>query len=293
MLRLAVEVLLGSGLTVALGERTKLGIFLSGRDKDIGDDFGGKDRPKLKFNFTISFEWTDMFEAYAGDDDPYAISFGVKQITRPNPNIMYEDINYYNFMTKVATRMDFGVTTVTLYDDRNNKAHNIFKNYIEAVSPLANNERSAAQILHQAGQSTSASIGALTPAAVNGPIKSIRVTHFLDHTGNRVLYDYLNPKIQNVALDELDMTQSDVNTITFTFIYDTYKVTNEARTNDYDGTIGEQQNLSTQEQAARNQIIENDRLFGSEAEARRRQIASSDINKYRAPDGKIKTGSIG
>jgi hypothetical protein len=282
---------------MALDERTKLGIFLSGKDRDIGDDFGGVDRPKLKFNFTISFEYTDMFTAYAGDDDPYSISFGVKQITRPNPNVIYEDINYYNFMTKVATKMDFGVTTVTLYDDINNKAHNIFKNYIEAISPLANNERISAPLLHQTGQSTSASIGPLTSSAVNGPIKSIRVTHLLDQSGRKVIYDYLNPKIQNVALDELDMTQSDVNTISFTFIYDTYKVTNEGASRDYEGDVGASEALQTSERWEREANRRNQEARRRAANARPLINYSStitdprdDLNRYRAPDGTIKRG---
>jgi hypothetical protein len=275
---------------VALGERTKLGIFLSGSDRDIADDFGGKDAPKLKFNFTISFDYTDMFTAYAGDDDPYSISFGVKQITRPNPNIIYEDVNYYNFMTKVATKMDFGVTTVTLYDDRNNKAHNIFKNYIESVSPLANNERGAAQLLHRAGQSTSASIGPLTSDATNGPIKSIRVTHFVDQYGSKVIYDYLNPKIQNVALDELDMTQSDVNTISFTFLYDSYKVTNESVAGgDYDGDEGLPPSRTSDVGSDPSEDLERiRRQTAIQGGILQNPRTDSGLGLYRAPDGSIK-----
>lgn len=204
---------------------SRFGVALYGEDRQIPDDFAGIESPKLKFNFTISFDYTNMLlGSPVGNEDPYKMDFGIKQLTRPNPNIIYEDVNYYNFMTKVAVRVDFGVMTVTFYDDKTNKAHDIFKNYMEAISPITNVSRSSAPLLHRNGQSTSSSLGPMQGGAENGPIKNIRVTHITNHLNKTVVYDFLNPKIQNVILDELDMTQSDVNTITFTFLYDTFNI---------------------------------------------------------------------
>jgi hypothetical protein len=168
-----------------------------------------------------------MFSAYGGDDDPYEITFAIKQITRPAPNVIYEDVNFYNFMTKVATRVDFGVVTVTLFDDRTNKAHDLFQKYMESISPVTNITKESAPVLQNYGQSTTALLGPMGDNGEHGPIHNIRVNHLIDHNGSKVIYDFLNPKIQNVVLDELDMTQSDVNTVTFTFIYDSYNVTTE------------------------------------------------------------------
>lgn len=210
---------------------SRFGVALYGEDRQIPDDFAGVDAPKLKFNFTISFDYTDMLKGTTeGSDDPYQIDFGVKQITRPSPNVIYEDLNFYNFISKVATKVEFGVVTVTLYDDRSNKAHDIFQKYMEAISPITNVNRANAPLMDLYGQSTTGSIGPLDDNARHGPIKSIRVTHITSHLGSKVVYDFINPKIQNVVLDELDMTQSDVNTLTFTFIYDSYNVTREAGT---------------------------------------------------------------
>lgn len=208
------------------------GVSLYGSQREIVDDFAGADAPKLKFNFTISLEYNTelagrLNPASFGSDDPYSIAFGIKQTTRPSPNIIYEDVNFYNFMTKIATKVDFGVMTVTLYDDRNNRAHDIFKNYMEIVSPATERDRSQAPILDRFGQSTSSLLGPLQNGERHGPIKNIRITHFTNSLGRKVIYDFLNPKIQNVTPDELDMTQSDVSTITFTFVYDTYNVTTE------------------------------------------------------------------
>lgn len=199
------------------------GDYIGGADQHIADDFAGLDSPKLKFNFTMSLEYVGM-NAEQGNDAPYEITFGIKQITRPAPNVIYEDVNYYNFMTKVATKVDFGVVTVTVYDDRNNRAHGIFKNYMEAISPITKRTRDQATLLDKYGQSDASLLGPLPSGARHGVIKNLRVNHIIDWTGKTVIYDFLNPKIQNVTLDELDMTASDVNTITFTFLYDTYHV---------------------------------------------------------------------
>jgi hypothetical protein len=207
---------------------SKFGVALYGPAREIKDDFAGVDAPKLKFNFTLTLEYSNVLQGTTkGNEDPLKIDFGIKQITRPVPNIIYEDVNYYNFMTKVAVRVDFGIITVTLYDDRQNRAHDIFKNYMEAISPITKNNKSQAPLLYRAGLSTASTIGPLDEDARSGVIKNIRVTHFINNSGKKVIYDYLNPKIQSVILDELDMATSEVNTISFTFIYDTFNIIHE------------------------------------------------------------------
>lgn len=204
------------------------GTALYGPQRGIADDFAGVEAPKLKFNFTMSLNINlDVFNPEIdswGNDDRKEIKFGIKQISRPNPTINYEDVNYYNYMTKVATKMDFGSINIILYDDRMNRAHKIFKEYLRAVSPITNLNREQSKNLINLGMSTSSGIGKLPDTGKNGPINSIRVTHFIT-MNDTVIYDYLNPKIQNVVLDELDMSTSDVNTINFTFIYDSFNIT--------------------------------------------------------------------
>lgn len=207
---------------------------LYGKDKLIPDDFGGLDKPKLKFNYTMRITYgTALFtKAPIGALDATTLDFGVRQFTRPNINVVYEDVNYYNFMTKVATKVDFGVITVTLYDDNKNRAHSLFQNYMEYISPLTHYQMDGS-LLDRKGMEFSddgyaATLGKLDQADKNGPILKIE----LRHHHNTVLkpgedytdYIFRNPKIQNVVLDEVDATQSDVNTISFTFLYDSYNI---------------------------------------------------------------------
>jgi hypothetical protein len=206
--------------------RSSLGIALSGAGKHISDDFGGKDQPKLKFNFGVRFVYSDMITGLdGGQDDMGSNVFPIKQITRPAPNILYEDVNYYNYMTKVATKIDFAIVTIQMYDDVNNKIHKIFTKYLESISPIASKtHESQYHLLHNQGRGDASNMGPHTDQGINSPINMIRVIQFLPEC-RKVYYDYVNPKIQTVALDELDMSQSDVNTITFNFMYDSVHVT--------------------------------------------------------------------
>jgi hypothetical protein len=208
------------------GPSLALGTNLSGSGRHIKDDFGGADQPKLKFMFGVRFVYSDMMtDLEAGVDNMGENIFPIKQITRPAPNIIYEDVNYYNYMTKVATKVDFAIVTVTMYDDIHNTVHRIFSKYLESISPIAaTTHEGSYDLLQNQGRGDAANMGPHTDEGRNGPISMIRVIQFLPSC-RKVYYDYVNPKIQTVALDELDMTQSDVNTITFNFMYDSVHIT--------------------------------------------------------------------
>lgn len=190
----------------------------------VPDRMSTFNHPKLKFNFTVQFFFRQNAPREQGSDDVADMSLAAKQATRPNPSVILQDANFYNFRTKIRTRVDYGTCTVTLYDDATNDAHNIFKSYLNAISPISNDAvGGAVDNLDTLGQSTASSTGPLT-ANRHGVIRKIRVTHHYrsgpSSKERKIHYDYLNPKVVNFVLDELDMSQSDVNTITMTFSYD-------------------------------------------------------------------------
>lgn len=188
---------------------------------DTADDFGGSAAPKQKFAFTVEFRFRSGL-GVQGSDNMRTMDFGVKTSTRPSPIITYQDVNYNNFRTKVATRVDYGSITMTFYDDVLNKAHDIFEHYIKTVSPIANLPRSQADLLDTLGQGGgSASIGPLETNR-HGILQNIRVTH---HAGDeKIHYDFLNPKITTMTLDDLDMTTSDASSLTFNFNFDGFNI---------------------------------------------------------------------
>lgn len=183
--------------------------------KAIQDGFANNETPKYKFNFFAKFNFRTTEPVHPGGLSIEDNLFAIKQIGRPSPIIQYSDINYYGFRTKVATRTDFGVFNLTFYDDGPGRAHNILETYMATISPLtlvpnANNVISAQTIGH------------LPDAKELGPIENITLIH--RHRGKDTKYIFHNPKITNFLLDELDMTQSEVTSVSMAFIYDTFYI---------------------------------------------------------------------
>lgn len=192
----------------------------SGAAKRIPDDFANSEIPKFKFNFLLQFKFRSNAPAVQGSMDVRSNEFAVRQMGRPTPVIQYQDVNYYGFRTKVATRVDFSTFNVTFYDDAPGRAHNIFETYMESVSSLvniqnANNVESGQTIIE------------LPDSDFLGPIEHIDLKHF--HMQKNTIYRFHNPKITNFMLDELDMTQSEVAAVTMSFVYDAFHILESPR----------------------------------------------------------------
>lgn len=256
----------------------------------VAGDPGGANAPKLKFNYTVEFSFNQAIttllqasNASTGADPRLGsqymdkMAFQVKTASRPSPSVVFQDVNFYNYRTKVAVKVDYGMCTITFYDDVQNWAHDIYRLYLQTISPIANVQSTiwgsnfdGVGVNPQNGDPSVSSLGALPVGEENGLISSITVVHQLPLnydpaiTGvtataksqpgllssllttlnpfqvpnvntsvggidfdssliqaNTVQYVYMNPKIINFNLDDLDMTQSDVSTVSLTFTYDT------------------------------------------------------------------------
>lgn len=193
----------------------------------IETDFSMVDSPKTKFLFSAEFGIRVPELADAGSSDLATIRYALKSATRPAPTIQYEVLDYYNYRTSVATKVDYGTVNLVMYDDNLGLAHDLVINYLKAISPAANTPDTQADILDS---SNAATLGALENKY--GVIKYIRVYHYFYKSGirTRTVYSYLNPKIQTVQFDDLDMAASDASTITITFVYDHVNVFEEPAT---------------------------------------------------------------
>jgi hypothetical protein len=231
--------------------------------KTVADDFAGADAPKYKFNYTVSLTYRNTLQdaitnvggnvsSSSGSDLMEAVEFALKTASRPNPTVNYQDINFYNYRTKVGTKVDYGTMTIVFYDDNKNRAHNIYEAYLKSLSPIANVVDqyigfAGQAIAPQTGLGDMSSIGALANGDEAGLISSIVLTHHLpiDYSQYRnsannntesaftqvsqlkapiVQYQYMNPKIVNMTLDDLDMSANDVTTVTLTFSYDSVAI---------------------------------------------------------------------
>jgi hypothetical protein len=186
-----------------------------GPGKDIPDNFLAGEAPKLKFNWTIQFN-----DAETGIDGSTTSMqsnfFAAKTADRPKPTIEYQEINSYNFRTRVAVRTDYGSCTAVFYDDASNHGHSLLTKYLKHVSPIANASGPDGLDTYQ----QNSSIGPLSRNL--GAWKSIVITHYYlkNNSPKQTTYTYLNPKISTFDYGALDMTQSDSAEITVTFYYD-------------------------------------------------------------------------
>jgi hypothetical protein len=186
--------------------------------------FASFSHPKLKFNFTMDIAWRDDvsdLDVAQGSDKMDTLDIPVKTATRPSPTINYTEVNLYNYRTKVATNVDYGTVSVTMYDDADNKAHGMYQRYLNLISPVST---ATAQALLDDPQSVP--FGKMSSITTtnnrNGLLRKIRIHHFYVNTGVllRTTYTYINPKVVNFELDELSMSESETNTVTLTFNYD-------------------------------------------------------------------------
>lgn len=212
---------------------------------NIGTEFAGYDAPKLKFLFTVSFEFGDDLRQMvdAGDTDMGKIKYACKNATRPNITTSYTEVNSYNYRRKVATRTDVGTVTLTFYDDNKNIAHTLLQQYLQGISPVAG--KSAESYYTDANIQEWASLGPLPDNQADGLIRSMRVTHHYSEDYSNTYnshammhYDYINPKIQSFAWDDLDMSASEASTISITFVYDSVNIIEDSPSiNEVTGTV--------------------------------------------------------
>ena len=185
---------------------------------------------ELLFNLKDKFDIDESIRDYLdlGSREMGEIKYACKMATRPNVQVNYADVNMYNYRFKVATKVDYGSVTLSLYDDNKNLAHNLFLYYLNAISPVSNKPPEQYDLRGDPIQEW-ASLGPLPESAKFGLIKRMTVTHHYSNTyaddgessHKSINYHYMNPKIQQFNLDELDMgVGSEASMITLTFVYD-------------------------------------------------------------------------
>jgi hypothetical protein len=198
--------------------------------------------PKYKFLFVVQFVPNSGYGPLGGQDfGPLDMAFTVKKSSRPNIKYHMEDVNYYNFRTKVVTKSEFEEMNMSFYDDTLNIAGQFYHSYMRAMSPITGiqGEQAHSDILEQSGMDFVGKtlvqgeiinqIAASTYAASTGTLvddrkqifSEIRLYHLFDN-GNRMnVWRFFNPRISALNLDELDMSVgNEGGELSLTFNYD-------------------------------------------------------------------------
>lgn len=156
------------------------------------------------------------------------VAFVIKTSTRPEFTVEYEDVNMYNFHTKVPKRVEYPPISMTFYDDNKNAAHSFYTGYMRAMSPIANIQQIAPQsgeyeisgMNYAAAPSAAtfdntsagtsghaASLGALL-GNVNSIISEVRLYHIFDYGNAMNVYNFYNPRIQSFKPSDLSQLET-------------------------------------------------------------------------------------
>lgn len=193
--------------------------------------------PKYKFLFivqiTLSDDYQNGLEKTANN-----LAFVVKTSTRPNVNIEHEEVNMYNFWTRIPKRAIYEPVTMRFYDDNKGLAHLFYTSYLESISPIArlggnnSSEPMSAEWLaiNSMGFNEVDSKFAASLTALEGNntsiIKEIKLFHVYDYGKFMNVYHFYNPKLLTMNLDDLDAAESGSgNEIEFQFAYDAMHIT--------------------------------------------------------------------
>lgn len=212
-------------------------------------------RPKMKFLFKVEFVFTPEaqaeFRGTLGSTSSNDFTFMVKAVDRPKIDFEYDDdVNMYNFRTKVLKKIRHRELTITFMDDIGNRVLDFFRVLMMIHSPITRRqlEREALDLPQKLAPPdvNSVSMGngmaftevsdrSLNDIAIRGTVHSqvgniiqtIRVKQIyvnpsshLSSAVEEVIFDFLNARLVSFDLDDLNHETSDVNLMTMQFDYD-------------------------------------------------------------------------
>ncbi len=197
--------------------------------------------PKFNFLFVMDVQFSAPYADQWGEIGN-AMAFVVKRSTRPSVEFEYEDVNMYNFWTKVPKKTIYPPVTMSFYDDNKNAAHLFYTAYMRAMSPIANikadglsqtgaYEQNSMNYALGSSNATfkesakklpgwASSLGPLQDNA-NSVIERIRLYHVFDYGRLMNIYNFYNPRIMTFTPSDLNMAETgDGAEFEFQFAYD-------------------------------------------------------------------------
>ena len=105
--------------------------------------------PRYKFLYFIDIkfapayqQWNATFDPNScfGTDDNFAndIALITKQCSRPRVDVEYQEVNMYNYWTRIPKRISFPSMSMKFIDDGTNSALKFYTAYMRAMSPITN-----------------------------------------------------------------------------------------------------------------------------------------------------------
>lgn len=189
--------------------------------------------PKFEFMFGLEFtpvqEYKEFFDSRI-QGNWIVLPNLVKQFQRPSFDVEFEEVNMYNFKTRILKKVNYKPIQFTFIDDTKNNAMSFFTAYINALSPLSNVPAESFAAANS-GQDTgmdfddvtgfthfyTASLGSLLNKSI---LKEIKLLHIFDFGKRLNTYTFHSPRFTNINFDEVNMETSKGNSIDCSFVYD-------------------------------------------------------------------------
>ena len=200
-------------------------------------------RPKLKFLFKVEFlfrkEIVEMYPNLALNN----FVFSIKSVDRPKVDFEYEEVNRYNFRTKVLKQIKHRELTMSFHDDVGNQVYEFFRTMMLVHSPITRRSVGASHNIADQAASYATGHGMLFTndksskvdfahrgvinTEIGNAIQAIKIKQiFLQPSGNihetakEVAFFFMNPRVVSFDLDDVSHEVSDPNVFTMQFDYD-------------------------------------------------------------------------
>lgn len=160
-------------------------------------------QPKFKFLFKVKFEGQGNSSFF----------YYVKSSDKPKVRFEHQEVNYYNFRTKVMTRATFDPLTLTFWDEIGNSVNDFFVEYLN---------RHSGQGAGKADIDEGFGIASSTKPYPTGYSFLKRVTIeqvFANGVASNRFYLW-NPRIESFDFDPMDMEDNGGSMVNITFNYD-------------------------------------------------------------------------
>jgi hypothetical protein len=227
--------------------------------------------PKHRFIFKVKFIFNEPYSNSINREFMYV----VKEIDKPTVHFEYEDVNMYNFKTKVLKSIKHEALNMVFHDDIQNKVLDFFNSYRLAYSPISSLNYNQKAIFEQAGMdfyapgsggASSASMGLLAGGNRN-VLSHIEVTQVYAHGTRQNVFIFTNPKIESFDFDNLSMESSEGNSLAVSFAYDALYIYDDITNGTPSPAWGKSDILGNREVGSRNQF--GNQLIGGDSVGKR------------------------
>lgn len=185
-------------------------------------------QPKSKFLFKVWFHFNEAYEgllpSLEGQGNFRGFCYVVKTIDKPKVNYEYQEVNMYNFRTKVLKTLHHEPISMSLHDDISNSVLDFFNLYRTSFSPTS--RLSSGQFMNV--ENDGMSFGSPTLSANSGKLmrnsnnflKSVTVAQIYASGVKANFYEFINPRIETFDFDNMDMESSLPHGVTVSLSYD-------------------------------------------------------------------------